>query len=404
MNNDKHDLYEIIIVGSGIAGCEAGFICAESGLKTLIVNISMDNPALLKYSARFGGISNSALLDKIDLLGGFIKSAVLENKIAQKKEKKGNNIGVFTVADKRKFTLFYKYSLENQANLHTRQGLVTEMTLINRDKDRKYMIGLSDGSIFYSKAVIISVGTFLNSYVFWGKNKMPSGRNGEINSRIFYETLKNMGYSFKSKTVFVSPRIDRRTIDLKKVRKIISDADINSEPLKTHESSRGYIKDIHPEKYYCFKSKISKARLLENITKISKNNKSEKSLKMIRSQISKAEMQSIESDEYEIEMFSEGEKTMELYADNFNLVFSDEEQNLVLNKFYGLENAAIIRPGYCIEYKGLKQCFLNKDLESNIHKNIYFAGEVNGPQQYESIALQGVTAGINASRSILAGS
>lgn len=401
MDNKKHEKYEIIIIGSGLAGSEAAFITADYGLKTLIINISMDNTSILKYSAKFGGGHNDVLLNKIYSAGGFLKSAIYKNKIAQKKEEGENNKKYFNIVDKRKFSLFYKYCLENQNNLQTRQGLVTEIRINNNKEEYKYKIELNDGSIFLSRAIIISVGTFLNSTVFWGKNEIASGRDGEINSRILYESLKNIGYDFKKEKAFISPRIDRRSINLKKVKIIKSEENKIIELSKDPENSEGYINDINMEKYYCFKTKIYKTELMENICRIKKNYKIDKAEKIVSTKIIKSKLQDSGKDDFEIEMFSEGLNTMELYVNEFNFPFSDEEQNLLLNKFHGMENAAIIRPGYCIEYEGLNQELLKKNFESNIHENIYFAGEVNGLQQYESIAMQGITAGINAAKKII---
>ena len=403
MNNKKNNIYEIIVIGAGLAGSEAGFISSNCGLRTLIINISMDNPAILKYAARFGEVSSDVLLNKIETLGGFINSAIYENKIAQKSIAGKKIATILNIVDKRKFSLFYKYSLENQRNLETRQGLVTGIEINNKEKEIKYLVKLSDGSKFFSKAIIISVGTFLNSTIFWGKNKEESGRDGEINSKKLYESLTNMNYDFKKKVVYISPRIDRRSLNLKKIKNIKSEVDINTMEVKMHECSNGYIKDISIDKTYCYKTKISKQVLLECIDEININYKSVGAERLLKAPICKIKLQDSKTEEFEIEMFSEGGRTMELYVNEFDFIFSDEEQNLILNKFYGLENAAIIRPGYCIEYEGLKQEFLKDNLESKIHENIFFAGEVNMPQSYESIAMQGLIAGINAAKNILSG-
>jgi tRNA uridine 5-carboxymethylaminomethyl modification enzyme len=401
MNNDKYGIYEIIVIGSGLAGSEAGIISAKFGLKTLIINISMDNPSILKYASKFGGKINEVSLNKINSLGGFTTSVILENTIAQKKEKENNYFGFTNIVDKRKFSLFYKYCLENQENLHTRQGLVTDIEICSESDKKKYKIKLSDGSIFYSKAIIISVGTFLNSNIFWGKNEVASGRHGEINSKMFYESLKNIGYDFKKDNVFIGPRIDKRSLNLKKVKKINSDEKINNGLFKKSESMEAYQQNIVWQKYYSFKTKVAKKEILKHIETIRKHYKTENLKNLLDNSINKIKLEDADNDEFEIEMFPEGDSTVELYVNEFNFAFSDEEQRAILTKFYGLENAEIIRPGYCIEYEGLKKELLKQNFESILHKNLFFAGEVNGAQNYESIALQGLIAGISAAKNIL---
>jgi tRNA uridine 5-carboxymethylaminomethyl modification enzyme len=401
MNNDKYGIYEIIVIGSGLAGSEAGIISAKFGLKTLIINISMDNPSILKYASKFGGKINEVSLNKINSLGGFTTSVILENTIAQKKEKENNYFGFTNIVDKRKFSLFYKYCLENQENLHTRQGLVTDIEICSESDKKKYKIKLSDGSIFYSKAIIISVGTFLNSNIFWGKNEVASGRHGEINSKMFYESLKNIGYDFKKDNVFIGPRIDKRSLNLKKVKKINSDEIINNGLFKKSGSMEAYQQNIVWQKYYSFKTKAAKKEILKHIKTIRKHYKTENLKNLLDNSINKIKLEDADNDEFEIEMFPEGDSTVELYVNEFTFAFSDEEQRAILTKFYGLENAEIIRPGYCIEYEGLKKELLKQNFESILHKNLFFAGEVNGAQNYESIALQGLIAGISAAKNIL---
>ena len=401
MNNNKYDIYNIIVIGSGLAGSEAGIISARFGLKTLIINISMDSPSVLKYSGKIGGIFNGFLLNEINALGGFINNAIYENKIAQKKERENNYFGCSNLVDKRKFTLFYKYCLENQENLHTRQGLVTDIKIENENENKKYMVRLSDGSIFFSQAVIVTVGTFLDASIFWGKNEIAAGRHGEINSKRFYENLKEIGYDFNKEKVFICPRIDKRSISLKKIKKVKSEEKSNIEGYKVTECAKGYKKDVIWQKYYSFKTSIKKDEILKCSNRINIKYKEKKFERIANIAWDNLKLGDSKNDELEIEMFSEGDSTNELYLNKFNFAFSDEEQNMILNKFYGLENASIIRPGYCIEYEGLKKEQLTQNFESNIHKNIFFAGEVNGPSSYENIALQGLRAGISATLSIL---
>jgi tRNA uridine 5-carboxymethylaminomethyl modification enzyme len=399
MNKNKHDIFDIIIIGSGLAGSEAGIISACLGQKTLLINISMDNPSILKHGTEIGGNLNEFLLNESNALGGFLNTAIYVNKIAQRTEGTNNSSGVSSIVDKRKFSLFYKYFIENQVNLNTRQGLVTDVEICNEDGPKKYKIKLSDGSIFFSNAIIITVGTFFNGKIFWGSNVAEAGRHGEINSKKFCENLKNIGYVFQKEKMFIGPSIDKRTINLRKLKKIKSEKIINMLLPEETETIKNFKQNNIWQKYYSFKTKAIKSDIIKCIREASKSYKKDSVEKLV--DIEWKKLKDCKDQEFEIELLPEGDRTVELYLKEFKFSFSDEEQRKILNKFYGLENALITRPGYCIEYEILKKGQLKLNRESNIHNNVFFAGEVNGSAGYEEAAIQGLIAGTSASLNLL---
>jgi tRNA uridine 5-carboxymethylaminomethyl modification enzyme len=400
MKNEKYYDYELIVVGSGIAGSEAGIISAKTGIKTLIINISMDTTAALKYSSKIGGIIKGKLLDENAANGGFIKKAIYKNRIAQKKEKEGKNFQWSYIVDKRKFGLFYKYCLENQDNLDTRQGLVTDLVILNENYNKKYKIKLSDGSIYSSTSLIIAAGTFLNASTIWGKNKISAGRQGEINSKELYKSLVKIGYKFKKHKVFVGAGIDRKLIDLKKIRKIKSVQEPDQELFSETGCEIKYEQEIIWQKYFSFKTAIRKSEISFFIKDLRKKYKKEEFDKLTDITLNNLKSEVSIGEDLELELLPEGDRTTELYIDNFNFAFSETEQSIILNNLWGMEKAEIIRPGYCIEYECLKEGQLNLNMESKMHKNIFFAGEVNGPAGYEKVALQGLNTGISANKNI----
>ena len=402
MNNNKYDIYDLIVIGSGIAGAEAAIISANLGNKTLIINISADNPSVLKQSPEFGGIVNQPTLNKIDALGGFISAAIHRNIIAQKTEKEINAFAISYITDKRKFSLFYKYYLENQTNLDLRQGLVTDIQNLVEDDNKKYCIKLEDGSKFICQAMIISVGTFLDAKIFWGNNEVCAGRHGEVNSQKFCESLKKLEYVFQKEQIFIGPCVDKRTINFRKLKKIKADENRNIR-LDEFESIADFKQSIIYQKYYSFKSKALKSEIIDKVMEAKKNYKKVVFEKLLKNDCCNIKLETDKNDEFEVELLLEGDLTAELYLKDFNFSFSDEEQNNILNKFYGLEDALITRPGYCIEYDALEKRLLFQNKESRLHKNIFFAGEVNGHLGYEDAALQGLVAGISASLNLLEG-
>jgi len=401
MNNNKYDLYDVIVIGSGLAGSEAAIISAALGNKTLAINISADNPSVLKQTPEFGGIINQSILSKINSLGGFISTAIYKNKIAQKSQKDKNTFATSYITDKRKYSLFYKYYLENQANLDFRQGLVASIEVLSEDNNKNYCVNLEDGSQFICKAVIISVGTFLDAKIFWGNNEVRAGRHGEVNSEKFSKSLKSSGYVFKKEKIFIGPCVDKKTLNFRKLKKIKSDENYNDIYFNKLESLKDFNQSIIYQKYYSFKSQALKSEIVEAVKESSKNYKKAVYEKLVENDWNNSKLKTCKNDDLEIELQPEGDLTGEIYLNNFNFALSGGEQQTVLNKFHGLENALITRPGYCIEYDALEGKLLNINMESSLHKNIYFAGEVNGPASYETAALQGLMAGMTVSLNLL---
>lgn len=400
MEESKLNTYSIIVIGAGIAGSEAAIICAKMRLKTLIINISMDNPAWLKYSSKLGGVVKTKLLREIQYLGGFISKAIYENKIAENIEKENKTFLPSYIADKRSFSLFYKFWLENNEYLDTRQGLVTTIDECILKEKGKYKITLSDGSIFYTREIIIAAGTFLNANIFWGENIISAGRHGEINSNGLYNNLKIIGYEFQQSEAYISPGIDKKTIDLKKVKKVQSKM---CKEIYLDEYKNFNVTGIR-EKYYSYKSK-TKIKNLKKKLKLFKKVNSGNNLNYLNCNrgklIENIEGKKLKNDEIEINLFHAGRNTMEFYADGFLSVLSDNEQQLLLNEFFGLKDSIIIRPGYCIKYYSIKTEQIKNNMESKIHKGIFFAGEITGVNSYEEASAQGMVAGLNAALNIL---
>ncbi|MCE5329397.1 FAD-dependent oxidoreductase [bacterium] len=397
MNKENINKYKIIVIGAGISGSEAAIACANMGIKTLIINISMDNTALLKYSSKFGGNIRASLIREIGIMGGFIEKAIEYNKIAGKIEKEKNILSPAFIVDKKNFSLFYKYNLENKQNLETRQGLVCEIK--ENDYKEKYKIILNDGSIFYTEKIIIAAGTFLNGKILYGKNIVEAGRHGEISSNSLSKNLKDIGYDFNRIRTYISPRIDKKTIDLKKIKKIKTKEFKN---IFKNFNNENKSKKENIFNYNTYITKDSLKTIIKNICgkenyKISEENviyQEKYLIEYLKDNIFK-------NDIFEINLYKEGDNTIELYAEGFLSELPDNKQQMLINEFNGLENAVLTRAGYIIEYDALNTRQLTDTLRSKINENIYFTGEINGTWGYEESAAQGFIAGINASLDIL---
>jgi tRNA uridine 5-carboxymethylaminomethyl modification enzyme len=97
----------------------------------------------------------------------------------------------------------------------------------------------------------------------------------------------------------------------------------------------------------------------------------------------------------------EGRHTEEYYVNGLSTSLPFEVQFAFIRSIRGLENAAIMRPGYAVEYDYCPPTQLFATLETKRIAHLYFAGQINGTSGYEEAAAQGLVAGANAALKVL---
>lgn len=383
LKNNRFTEYDVIVIGAGQSGCEAALASARDKSKTLVLNISLDSIGIMPLSNTAGGFIKSGLLKEIDILGSeitrnvdrtFINIKTMKDKIEKAPET------LRAVVDKRKYFINMKKVLDNQENLDSRQGLVVDI-----EKNRNtFSVRTSDGISYKCRSAVISTGTFLNGKIFWGSHNLEAGRQGEINSKRFPLNLEKIGFKFRRARVYSSPALDGKTIDFNRIKPQKFDKkpamfSYNGKfdgriQLKNYETcmEKKHIKEIFP--FSGLNNNENMVIIEEFLSKYYKNY------------------------EGRILVQPEGYDTGEMYLDNLPMFFSEEEQLKIIKNFKGLENAAITRPGYGIEYSILAPFQVNSRLESTEIEGMFFAGNINGTSGYEESASQGIMAGINASR------
>ncbi|MCJ7665720.1 MAG: FAD-dependent oxidoreductase, partial [Actinobacteria bacterium] len=180
MKKDIYD-YDIIVIGGGISGCEASFTSASNGARTLLISISMDNIGYMPISNIISNKKGISAVGKT-IWNGLIFTRTAKNNMLNTDDpisgEKGKTVDNMII-DRKRQMMDIKKTVESQENISTRQGLVTEVGF----KNNIYSIITSDDTTYKSRAVIISCGTFLDSYIFWGGYSYSAGRPGEITSK-----------------------------------------------------------------------------------------------------------------------------------------------------------------------------------------------------------------------------
>lgn len=399
MTNFIDEKYDVVVIGAGHAGCEAGLASARLGLKTAILTISMDSVADMPCNPNIGGTGKGHLVREIDALGGemainidktFIQSRMLNTS-------KGPAVHSLRVqADKKMYHTEMKKVLENEKNIDLIQAEVKEILTENNE-----ITGVltTSNEIFPAKAVIICTGTYLKSMILIGENCYESGPNNWKCSTYLSDSLRNLGIPLRRFKTGTPARVHRDSIDYSKMD--IQKGDDNIIPFSFMNEG----KDIGNHKEDCFLTYTT----LETKQIIEKNLHRSPMYAGIVKGVGPRYCPSIEDkivrfnekDEHQVFIEPEGLDTSEMYVQGVSSTLPLEVQKQMYKSILGLENVKIMRPAYGIEYDCIDPTILRATLEHKDIKNLFFAGQINGSSGYEEAASQGIIAGINSAMNIL---
>ena len=399
MTNFIDEKYDVVVIGAGHAGCEAGLASARLGLKTAILTISMDSVADMPCNPNIGGTGKGHLVREIDALGGemainidktFIQSRMLNTS-------KGPAVHSLRVqADKKMYHTEMKKVLENEKNIDLIQAEVKE--ILTKSNEITGVLTTSN-EIFPAKAVIICTGTYLKSMILIGENCYESGPNNWKCSTYLSDSLRNLGIPLRRFKTGTPARVHRDSIDYSKMD--IQKGDDNIIPFSFMNEG----KDIGNHKEDCFLTYTT----LETKQIIEKNLHRSPMYAGIVKGVGPRYCPSIEDkivrfnekDEHQVFIEPEGLDTSEMYVQGVSSTLPLEVQKQMYKSILGLENVKIMRPAYGIEYDCIDPTILRATLEHKDIKNLFFAGQINGSSGYEEAASQGIIAGINSAMNIL---
>ncbi|WP_271400329.1 tRNA uridine-5-carboxymethylaminomethyl(34) synthesis enzyme MnmG [Salinicoccus roseus] len=389
--------YDVVVIGAGHAGVEAGLASARKGLKTLMLTINLDNIAFMPCNPSVGGPAKGIVVREVDALGGQMAKVIDRTHIQMRMLNTGKGPAVRALraqADKVLYQQEMKRVLEDEPNLDILQGMVDEM--IVEDGEVKG-VKTNIGTIYEAKAVIVTTGTFLRGEIILGDLKYSSGPNHQMPSVPLADQMKDLGFDIVRFKTGTPPRVNSDSIDYSKTEIQPGDDVPRAFSFETTE----FIMDQLP----CWLTYTS-----ENTHMIINDNLHLSAMYsgMVKGtgprycpSIEDKIVRFNDKPRHQIFLEPEGRSTKEVYVQGLSTSMPENVQREMLTSIPGLENARMMRAGYAIEYDALVPTQLWPTLETKKITNLYTAGQINGTSGYEEAAGQGLIAGINAASKLL---
>lgn len=387
-----NEIYDVIVVGAGHAGCEAAAAAANMGSKTLLVTMNMQTIGQMSCNPAMGGIAKGQIVREIDAMGGY--SGIVADKSAIQFKMLNLSKGPAmwsprTQNDRMQFAEEWRLALENTPNLDFFQDMVKSLIIEN---NKVVGVVTSLGISIKGRSVVLTNGTFLNGLIHVGDKQLGGGRMGEPRAFGITEQLVSLGFEAGRMKTGTPPRVDGRSLDYSKM-----------------EEQKG---DENPQKFsYTDTPKLTK-QLSCHIVYTNETVHDILREGFDRSPMFNGTIQSIgprycpsiedkinrfaERNRHQLFVEPEGWRTVEIYVNGFSSSLPEDIQIKAMRHIPGFENVKVFRPGYAIEYDYFPPTQLYHTLETKLIENLYFAGQINGTTGYEEAAGQGLIAGINA--------
>jgi tRNA uridine 5-carboxymethylaminomethyl modification enzyme len=387
------EVYDVIVVGAGHAGCEAAAAAANMGCSTLLVTMNLQNIAQMSCNPAMGGIAKGQIVREIDAMGGY--SGIVSDKTAIQfkmlNKSKGPAMWSPRVqSDRMRFAEEWRWMLEQTPNLDFYQEMANGL-LVENEK----VVGITTvlGVKIQAKTVVLTNGTFLNGLIHIGEKQFGGGRAGESASFGITEDLLKAGFSAGRMKTGTPPRVDGRSLDFSKMNEEKGDeipAKFSyspiTKPLTTQKSCHMTYTSL--EVHDILREGFDRSPMFNGRIK----SLGPRYCPSIEDKINRF----ADKERHQLFVEPEGWNTVEVYVNGFSTSLPEDVQFKALRSVAGFEKVKFFRPGYAIEYDYFPPTQLKHTLETKLVKGLFFAGQINGTTGYEEAASQGLMAGINA--------
>ncbi len=386
--------FDVIVVGAGHAGCEAGLATARLGCNTLVLATNLDTVAFLACNPSIGGTAKGQIVKEIDALGGEMALNADKSLLQMRMLNRGKGPAVYSPraqVDKNQYHANMKRTLESTPNLYLRQG---EAASIKKLPNGKFQVTTAVDLSYTCSAVILCCGVYLNSRTIVGKCVKNSGPNGFMNAQLLTQSLVDLGFAVRRFKTGTPARVKMQTINLEQTVKQSGETDV---------TPFSYLTDSIPSTkrncYLTYSTTETKRIILENkhlapLYNGSINGVGPRYCPSIEDKV----VRFSDKERHQIFLEPESADTCEFYVQGASTSMPAEVQEQIYRSIEGLENVEIMRDAYAIEYDCIDATQLDATLMAKHVEGMFFAGQINGTSGYEEAAAQGIVAGINAER------